>query len=437
MANTPTYNKTINKPAIGDTGWGTTLNVDFDGIDAAFGNSVTLTNTASFSLTPAQCQNMCLTFTGSTTGDITATIPASQSGAPNYIAGQWVVRNLTPHSVIVASAAGTPSVTIPSGSIRSIYCDGTSAGVIFADGQSAGSNNQVIFNTAGSLSGSSDLTFDGINLSVGASIALTGASTAGSGPYTATVTFSGSKVIAVGSSVIVSGVTPAGYNGTWTVTASSAGSVSYTVSSALTSGSGGNIIYGAVQAGGSTVSVPSVNENRTAGVTTTAAADAFASSAYTPSPVGGNIKTITSSATPTSCTGSWTSGVATLTGTGGFTHPVGSTIIVSGMSVAGYNGTFVVTASTSNTVSYAVAATLAAGTGGSVSGGLTINAPTASGSYTLVVKITNASSNAGNIALSGFTAKTGSSFTAVANSIFMLYITKVDSTTVANVLALQ
>ena len=44
---------------------------------------------------------------------------------------------------------------------------------------------------------------------------------------TATLTYSSSYTIPVGSTIVVAGVTPAGYNGTFTVTASSAGSVSY------------------------------------------------------------------------------------------------------------------------------------------------------------------------------------------------------------------
>lgn len=57
---------------------------------------------------------------------------------------------------------------------------------------------------------------------------LSGATTATSGTgATATVTFSGGYVFPVGSTVVVAGVTPAGYNGTYVVIASSAGSVSY------------------------------------------------------------------------------------------------------------------------------------------------------------------------------------------------------------------
>ena len=57
-----------------------------------------------------------------------------------------------------------------------------------------------------------------------ASLVTTAASGTGT---TATLLFSGSQVVVVGSLVVVAGVTPTGYNGTYTVTASSAGSVSY------------------------------------------------------------------------------------------------------------------------------------------------------------------------------------------------------------------
>ena len=72
---------------------------------------------------------------------------------------------------------------------------------------------------------------------VGAAIDVQGAGAVKGGPYattaaagtgtTATVSISGGATVWVGSYVTVSGMTPAGYNGTYVVTASSAGSVSY------------------------------------------------------------------------------------------------------------------------------------------------------------------------------------------------------------------
>jgi hypothetical protein len=67
----------------------------------------------------------------------------------------------------------------------------------------------------------------------GRSFATTAASCVGT---TATVSFTGNYVVPVGSQVTVAGVTPAGYNGKWTVTASTAGAtstVSFTVPSTL------------------------------------------------------------------------------------------------------------------------------------------------------------------------------------------------------------
>lgn len=68
-------------------------------------------------------------------------------------------------------------------------------------------------------------------------IAVTGASGTGA---TATVTYSGST-IPVGSSIIVAGITPAGYNGTFVVTGSSAGTVSYANATTAAYVSGGTI----------------------------------------------------------------------------------------------------------------------------------------------------------------------------------------------------
>jgi len=79
----------------------------------------------------------------------------------------------------------------------------------------------------------------------GFSAATTGASGNGT---TATITYAGTHVFPVGGTVVVAGVTPAGYNGTATVTASSAGSVSY---SNTTTGS--QTVAGTVGSSGSNI----------------------------------------------------------------------------------------------------------------------------------------------------------------------------------------
>lgn len=79
----------------------------------------------------------------------------------------------------------------------------------------------------------------------GFSAATTGASGDGT---TATITYAGTHVFPVGGTVVVAGVTPAGYNATATVTASSAGSVSY--ANATT---GPQTVAGTVGSGGSNI----------------------------------------------------------------------------------------------------------------------------------------------------------------------------------------
>jgi hypothetical protein len=69
--------------------------------------------------------------------------------------------------------------------------------------------------------------------------------TSGTG-YVATVTFSGGVTVAVGATVIITGVTPTGYNGTYTVTASSAGSVSFASTTTGSQTVAGQITYTSV-----------------------------------------------------------------------------------------------------------------------------------------------------------------------------------------------
>lgn len=79
----------------------------------------------------------------------------------------------------------------------------------------------------------------------GFSAATTGASGDGT---TATITYAGTHVFPVGGTVVVAGVTPAGYNATATVTASSPGSVSY-----LNATTGPQTVAGTVGSGGSNI----------------------------------------------------------------------------------------------------------------------------------------------------------------------------------------
>jgi hypothetical protein len=134
--------------------------------------------------------------------------------------------------------------------------------------------------------------------------------TSGNGT-TATVNFNGGATFAVGASVIVSGVTPSGYNGVWTVTASSAGSVS------------------------------------------------FASSATGSLTAAGVISLATTGASGTGTT-------ATVTFSNSVTIPVGDSVLIAGMTPSAYNGTWKVTGSSAGSVSFASTATGSMSVAGSI-----------------------------------------------------------------------
>jgi hypothetical protein len=69
-------------------------------------------------------------------------------------------------------------------------------------------------------------------------------------------------------------------------------------------------------------------------------------------------------------------------------------------------------------------------------GAFTLAAPSASGDYTMVIQITNAT-GAGAITLTGFSKSTGSPLTTTVGDDFFVYITKLNSFTAVNVVALQ
>jgi hypothetical protein len=166
-------------------------------------------------------------------------------------------------------------------------------------------------------------TFTGTKVNCsGASLATTGASGTGS---VATITFAAqaSAPFSVGHSVTITGITPAGYNGTYIVTACTTTSVSFA-----------NPTTGSQTVAGTAVGALRIN-NRT--FTTTG----------------------------TSGTGS----VATLTFATQASAPysIGSTILVSGITPSGYNGTYVVTGCTTSSVSYASTTTGSQTVAGTVS----------------------------------------------------------------------
>jgi hypothetical protein len=211
----------------------------------------------------------------------------------------------------------------------------------------------------------------------------------------------------------------------------------------ISPGTGISILYGDGVSGNPTIAatVSTTDTALNAGYTTTAVSDGTKTTGtYTPSPAGGNIRTITNNAGTIATTGatySSVTGYATITFAGSYVFTVGQTVTIAGVTPTGYNGTWTVVSSSAGSVTIdpAVALTTPATVQGTITNGFFIGAPTTSGDYTMVVQVTN-STTPGAISLSGFSKSTGSPFTIASGAIFLLYITKIGTLKVVNVVAI-
>ena len=69
-------------------------------------------------------------------------------------------------------------------------------------------------------------------------------------------------------------------------------------------------------------------------------------------------------------------------------------------------------------------------------GAFTLAAPTVVGDYTMVIRIEN-NASAGAITVSGFDRTIGNAFTTTNGNVFLVYITKIGTSELANVVAMQ
>lgn len=156
---------------------------------------------------------------------------------------------------------------------------------------------------------------------------------------TATITHDGdNNAPIVGSPITVSGVTPSGYNGTYTVMSSENGEITYCLPSDP----------GAYTSGGSvslqTKNLFTVTNNISVYIIDTCLGIMTGTEIACDFP---------DSAAKNILSGTWTGGTTTLIHDGANSYPVGSFITVAGAADSDYNGTFVVTASSAGSVSYA------------------------------------------------------------------------------------
>ena len=158
-----TTNKGLIQPANGSYTdiWDQPVNTDWSYIDSAFGGvtSLNATGVSAATLTLAQYQPMAIAISGAMSNNVTYTIPSG-------VGGNWIVRNTTtdatggPWTVTFASGGGGSTVAITRSVNSNIWSDGTN--MYFSDSRPAsagGSNTQVQYNSSGTLTGSSQLTF--------------------------------------------------------------------------------------------------------------------------------------------------------------------------------------------------------------------------------------------------------------------------------------
>jgi hypothetical protein len=150
-------------------------------------------------------------------------IPTTVGGITLY--GNYIVRSITSSSQFLIAADNSAS------SAATVSINGNKPQITYYIGQTA-LPPSAGYGAGGYGAGGYGT---GVTSSGGRTFATTAATCVGT---VATVSFSGDFVIKAGSQVTISGVTPSGYNGTWTVTSSTAGAtstISFTVPSTLTS----------------------------------------------------------------------------------------------------------------------------------------------------------------------------------------------------------
>jgi hypothetical protein len=275
-------------------------------------------------------------------------------------------------SVSVSTTSGSSNVTISDTgsnitSFDSIYISTPiSVGGVILSGyyntKAVGANSYVVVakNIIGNLTPATN------------TLSVTTIATTGVGPYTVTVVHTAGSTVTVGATVTFTGA--GSFAGPYTVLTSSSGTFTFSTSTNLGSASSGTFVASALTGG----AVPTFTSSTSTPTITVTLADhgyivgsTFA--ALAPTTVGGSVIygnylvtsvissnqfTITAVNAPTNIltitSASWLASVATIGINESTVIPVGTSVVIAGMTPAGYNGTYTVTASSAGSFSYAL-----------------------------------------------------------------------------------
>ena len=153
-----TQNKSLNQPAYNSSAWDTPLNNNFGYLDAALGNTATISNTSAYTLIASEYQCMRFLFNGSLSSDLSISIPSG-------VGGSWLVTNSTTdvsaavptYVTVKTTAGGSVGVVVPRGVNTIVFSNGSE--VFFAQQNTTPSG--VIIQFAGTTAPTGYLICDG------------------------------------------------------------------------------------------------------------------------------------------------------------------------------------------------------------------------------------------------------------------------------------
>lgn len=372
-----TTNKGLNQPAASSTAWNVPLNDNFGFIDAALGSvttkSATGVGTTPVVLTTTEYRSLVLKFTGTLTANVTYQIPSG-------VGGSWIIDNSTSgaFTLTIDSAGAGTSVVVPQSSRISVYSDGTNIQRADSLVSAVGSSGQVAISNGTSITTTGGVTYNGTKVTV---IGTTAATNAVTELLTIESQSTGTPAAGIGAGLSFRAETSSGNvetGGQLYVLATdvTAGSEDFAFSFRLMAAGASSTEIARISPAGVmtlagdnvlTAGKASVAQNlTTAGFVASVDNDGAKSggTTYTPTPIGGNTKTIDNA------------------------------------------------------------------------GSFTIAEPTEGGAYTIVIQMTNVT-GAGTVSFTGFNKKTGDAITTTVGHDFFIYITKVGSFSLVNVVALQ